>query len=298
MTTSVAGSTSVRPAAPDPVPPRPAGLRAAPRRPAPPSRGNRKAKKRSDAPSAQWASSTTSDRGRSEARLAHSQYRPCKTANDGSGADGVPVATPSSRPGRPSSRAATPGGPSNSRLALPRDAPATTGSTSWRTTPNGELPFQLGAARSQHPETLAPGRIAGRRPAARSCRSRPAPPPPAPLRGLGGRARGTARSAPTLDRARAADHGARPGLGSPTHPRSAVDGGTMLVVYSPVCSSTRPASVPTCRGDPSRPTHGLTGRAKIAAGEVRGIHGGVAPVRTPGSAAHPFGSTDERKGKA
>src|ERR671919_541821 len=56
-------------------------------------RGNRKARKRSDAASAQWASSTTSARGRPVARLAHS--------------------------------------------------------------PERKLPFQLGAACSQHPETIA-----------------------------------------------------------------------------------------------------------------------------------------------
>ena len=99
-------------------------------------RGSKKARKRSDAPSAQWASSTTNAKGCCAVRLAHNQYSPCSTANDGSGAIGAAVATPSPRPGRPNSRAATPGGPSNSRDRSSSDAPATTGSTSWRTTPN------------------------------------------------------------------------------------------------------------------------------------------------------------------
>ena len=99
-------------------------------------RGSKKARKRSDAPSAQWASSTTNAKGRCSVRLAHNQYSPCSTANDGSGAIGAAVATPSLRPGRPNSRAATPGGPSNSWHRSSSDAPASTGSTSWRTTPN------------------------------------------------------------------------------------------------------------------------------------------------------------------
>ncbi len=74
--------------------------------------------------------------GRCSVRLAHNQYSPCSTANDGSGAIGAAVAMPSPRPGRPNSRAATPGGPSSSWDRSSSDAPATTGSTSWRTTPN------------------------------------------------------------------------------------------------------------------------------------------------------------------
>ena len=99
-------------------------------------RGSKKARKRSDARSAQWASSTTNAKGRCTVKLAHNQYSPCSTANEGSGVIGAAVATPSPRPGRPSSRAATPGGPSNSCDRSSSDAPATTGSTSWRTTPN------------------------------------------------------------------------------------------------------------------------------------------------------------------
>ncbi len=49
---------------------------------------------------------------------------------------GAPAATLSPKPGRPNSRAASPGGPSNSWDRSCLDAPAGTGSTSWRTTPN------------------------------------------------------------------------------------------------------------------------------------------------------------------
>ena len=50
-------------------------------------RVNKKARKRSDSASAHWASSTTTHRGPAAARFAHSQYRPCRIANDGSTPD-------------------------------------------------------------------------------------------------------------------------------------------------------------------------------------------------------------------